>query len=83
MVQCYLKEPPHNQCCCNCRYHAQDFHHCITSPELREQKGGCVCGVPKGWVCTFGSEDNHNKVHSNWPEHSVGCELYMAIQPGV
>lgn len=71
------------QCCCNCKFHFQDYFHCTVLPRpTREQKiavgkedSRCVCSVPKGYVCGLGIEDG--RVHSNWPEHSCGCEGYI------
>lgn len=78
--KCQLTEPPFHQCCCVCKYHVADHHHCSTSIELRTEKGSCVCGERKGWVC-LGFAD-HGRVHSNWPEHSVGCELWTDTRKG-
>jgi hypothetical protein len=80
--KCMLAEGPFYQCCCNCRNHWQDFHHCTIHTTLRAEREQCVCGVPKGWVCIgFRAKgDPRAPIHSEWPEHSVGCEMYSAIR---
>lgn len=79
---CQLNEGPFYQCCCNCRHHWQDFHHCTIDTAMREAKGGCVCGVPKGWICVGMriEMDGAGPVHSGWAEHSVGCEMYQPVK---
>lgn len=71
---CYLKSSL-AQCCCDCVYHLEDTFHCAQHPKLRETSGGkCICSFHKGWVCIgFWRE---GKAHSEWPEHSIGCEMY-------
>lgn len=83
MNECQL-EGEFKQCCCNCRYHAAVHHHCSRDTELRNEKGGCVCGIQKGWACLgFISQpappNEVWRIHDNWPEHSVGCEMYNPI----
>lgn len=70
------------QCCCRCKYHLADYEHCGTNPLLLyqlEKKFGsvCICGIQKGWVC---ANPAIGIVHSNWPEHSVGCECYTEVK---
>lgn len=60
------------QCCCNCIYHWQDFHHCTTAPKMKR----CACSVPKGWACVVFKVTEGGPIYSGWPEHSVGCEMY-------
>ena len=74
--KCQLAVEPFKQCCCNCVHHWQDFHHCTTKPILRKRLGGCVCSQPKGWICVGMRADGGDLVHSGWPEHSIGCEMY-------
>lgn len=61
------------RCCCNCAHHIRDYHHCTTAWELREQHGGCVCSVPKGWICRPPEFDGH--AYSGWSEHGL-CEMH-------
>lgn len=70
------------QCCCNCQYLAAVHYHCTIDHGIREATGGCVCGIQKGWACIgFISQpdprDGPVRIHDNWTEHSVGCEMYM------
>lgn len=58
-------------CCCTCRWHHADFHHCCTARELRQEKRGCVCGVQKGWIC---APPESERMYSGWPEHGI-CEM--------
>lgn len=74
--RCMLAE--YQQCCCTCRYHEPDYHHCTTvSPEFRAQHEGCVCSIQKGWVCR---PPEWEGVHSNWSEHGL-CEMHMPKRP--
>lgn len=80
---CQLKEAPFYQCCCNCRHHLKDNFHCTIHTELRKSSGdNCVCSFRKGWICVgMVFEDPENgRAHSEWPEHSVGCEMYAPIK---
>jgi len=65
------KQQHHGRCCCNCRHHARDYHHCGTSPELRSDAQPCVCMVPKGWVCALERDTGGDRVHSGWSEHGL------------
>ena len=57
-------------CCCNCKNHIKDFHHCTTTG----QKGkGCVCGIQRGWICM--APEIEGRVFSEWSEHGY-CEMY-------
>jgi hypothetical protein len=71
MNACML--PKFGSCCCNCRWHVEDFHHCTTARDLREQTKKCVCGEHKGWIC-MAPED---RAHSGWSEHGM-CEMHEA-----
>ena len=76
MNKCWLKEDI-NQCCCNCQHHVPDYYHCTIDTQLRDHTGGCVCSIQKGWICAgFAHMEGESRYISNWPEHSVGCELY-------
>lgn len=80
---CTLHNPEWRACCCNCRYHLRDYHHC-TTPEgslLRSEKydNKCVCSVPRGWVCAafwFAEKPGDGRVHSGWGEHGL-CEMHV------
>lgn len=82
-IKCWLKSE-WKQCCCNCRWHVKDCYHCTTDMDLRKQieektgKSVCICNIQKGWACIapFEDEPGPQRVHTNWPEHSLGCELY-------
>lgn len=79
MNKCFLTEPDWFQCCCNCVYLRPVHHHCTTEPKpTKEQMNGrgCQCGVQKGWACT---SPEIGRIYDNWPEHSVGCELYTPL----
>jgi hypothetical protein len=59
------------QCCCNCRYHIEDFHHCRTYKD----KGPitqCVCSMHKGWICM---PPESSGASSDWAEHGR-CEMH-------
>lgn len=80
---CQLNVAPLHQCCCNCQHHWADYHHCSTKPTLRKKMGNkCACSVQKGWICVgFRFQgDGSKRVHSNWPKHSIGCEMYTPIR---
>lgn len=67
---CWLEKEPFFQCCCKCIYRVDVKLHCHDEHD----KSGCICGVQTGFACTgFESE---NVIHANWPEHSIGCEMY-------
>ena len=70
--ECQVKQW-NGRCCCTCRYHLRDNHHCTTAHELREQKGGCVCNEPKGWICV--PPEFEGTAHSGWAEHGL-CEMH-------
>lgn len=79
---CWL-ESEHHQCCCNCRYHLKDNYHCTIHKELRASSGdNCVCSFRKGWICVgmFFEDHENGRAHSEWPEHSIGCEMYLPIK---
>jgi hypothetical protein len=56
-------------CCCNCRYHIRDFHHCTTTGQV---DGKCVCGAPRGWICM---PPESGVAYSGWGEHGL-CEMH-------
>lgn len=58
-------------CCCNCKYHIKDFHHCTTVKERTE----CVCSNHKGWICM---PPETEKAFSGWAEHGM-CEMHRRI----
>ena len=59
-------------CCCGCRWHIEDFHHCTTVAERDE----CVCSQHKGWICM---PPESERAHSGWSEHGM-CEMWTAKQ---
>jgi len=61
--------PHRGSCCCNCRWHVEDFHHCTTVPDRK----GCVCSEHKGWICMAEGD----RAHSGWSEHGM-CEMHEA-----
>lgn len=71
MSACQLTVGPFFQCCCNCTFRATDYKHCSIHGR---PAGQCVCGQQKGFVCL--ALAGEGVVHSEWPEHSCGCELY-------
>jgi len=56
------------QCCCNCKHHHVDYHHCTISKKKSDV--GCVCSNPRGWICS-----GTGRMHSGWSEHGL-CECY-------
>lgn len=64
--------PEWKRCCCNCKHHLADFHHCTTSKALREEKKTCVCSIQKGWIC---AAPEFEGVFSGWTEHGM-CEMH-------
>lgn len=72
------KEKFNGRCCCNCVFHIRDYYHCTTAWHLREPFGGCVCGIPKGWIC---APSESERVHSGWSEHGL-CECHMLKDDG-
>ncbi len=65
--------PEYGKCCCSCAGRATDYHHCCTNQELRKETGGCVCSIPKGFLCLVPEMDG--RVHSGWTEHGI-CEMW-------
>lgn len=65
------------RCCCNCKHHIEDLHHCTTNPALREEKKGCICSEHKGWICLAPEmfEERRGGAYSGWPEHGM-CEMH-------
>ncbi len=74
--KCYLSDPEWKQCCCNCQFHKPTHEHCTTNTRLRDATGTCICSVQNGWACCI----PENRIHINWPAHSVGCEMYTKIE---
>lgn len=64
--------PQFNSCCCTCQYRLTDHYHCTTASEMRKEKGGCVCGTFKGYVC---AAPEMPVVYSGWSEHGM-CEMW-------
>jgi hypothetical protein len=54
------------RCCCNCKYHHVDYHHCCTTGKKAD--GACVCSNQRGWICS-----GTGRMHSGWTEHGL-CE---------
>ena len=78
-VDCYLDKEPFHQCCCKCIHRRPVHHHCWTSPGLRKLMDSCCCRVQKGWACVLPLELT-DVVTDNWPEHSIGCEMYTTAE---
>lgn len=76
MTECQINAAPFFQCCCNCTLRLTDYKHCTIHPHA---KGTCVCSEVKGYICAAGGDEGI--FHSEWPEHSRGCELYIAKSP--
>lgn len=72
---CTMRDPQVRQCCCHCRYHLVDYQHCCTNPQLRQETGRCICDTIKGYICA--PPEFEGKACSDWPNHSVGCEMYQ------
>lgn len=53
------------QCCCICKHQRPDYGHPHTNGESILTQRGWVCDFPEG-----------EGVHSGWPDHSVGCEVF-------
>jgi hypothetical protein len=70
MLECNM--PKQNMCCCTCRNRLVDYHHCTIHKDLRETVKGCVCGVPKGYICVA---PELGQAFSEWTEHGL-CEMY-------
>ena len=75
---CEIKNAPVVQCCCTCIYHIEDFYHCCRGKsKVSSTTGPCICSLRKGWICM--PPGNEGRVHSNWPEHSCGCEIHTRV----
>lgn len=73
--KCYKSDSPFFQCCCECIHHSPTHIHCTTIVNRKSQT--CVCGIQTGWACVdTDSESGLGRVYTNWPEHSVGCEMH-------
>ena len=82
MIECYegwTKDLGNTQgrCCCNCKYHVEDFWACVTIDRIAyaiehdvAAPKGCVCSLHKGWICT-----GTGRAHSGWKEHGM-CEVH-------
>jgi len=57
------------RCCCNCRWHIEDFYHCTTYKGPASQ---CMCSTHKGWICM---PPDFGGAHSDWTEHGM-CEMH-------
>lgn len=71
--------PNKDRCCCNCRYHVEDFYHCSATQgteaeSLRTMSGKCVCNQHRGWIC-IGMLVQGGNAHSGWSEHGM-CEIH-------
>lgn len=66
----------HGRCCCNCKFHVEDFHHCTTTGQV---DGQCVCSFHKGWICMPPEMD---RVYSDWGDHGM-CEMHDFKVPPV
>lgn len=83
MNECQLDKEPFFQCCCVCKHHIEDFYQCTIQPGLRASieketgKATCICGIHKGWVCIA---PIFHHAHSDWPEHSCGCEMFYKVK---
>lgn len=69
--ECTLSDPRWRQCCCNCEHHIPDYSHPHIDDQPIDHQKGWICVVP---VVAF----REKRASSDWPEHSVGCELYAA-----
>jgi len=77
-TKCWLKKPPHNQCCCNCKNLLKLNLHCWHVVE-KPKDMGCVCGIQIGWVCAgFAYEGIVEFFGTDKDFHSIGCEMYSA-----
>ena len=73
-VWCGLKDR-WKACCCNCKYHVRDYHHCATTGQ---KDGKCVCSQLRGFaciVCLDPALSDSPRIHSGWSEHGM-CELH-------
>lgn len=71
-MTCQLNAEPFFQCCCNCKMRLTDYKHC----SIHGRKDGkCVCSEVRGYICVGFIDEG--MAHSEWPEHSCGCELYL------
>ena len=72
--KCMLKSE-WKACCCNCRYHVADNHHCCTTGQ--KEVGKCVCSKRRGWACVAGlfMAEGRRAIHSGWSKHGM-CELH-------
>ena len=82
--KCTLHSKKWKQCCCNCKFHLPTHEHCTTNMALRKQiekltgVDKCICGIQIGWACAVPMDGGSGRIYVNWPEHSVGCEMYTA-----
>lgn len=63
-------------CCCNCKHHIRDYHHCTTTG--RTADGQCSCSLPRGWICM--PPEFSGTAHSGWTEHGM-CEMHDREEP--
>lgn len=72
MNECNLGNLPFpEQCCCICEHHYEDCSHPHTD-------GGSILSC-RGYVCVlpnFLDSERRQAMHSGWPEHSIGCEMF-------
>lgn len=78
--ECYMNREFH-QCCCQCTFHWEDHLHCAHDRHLTfdistlSEKTDCICHIQRGWICA--QPVFYPNASSNWPEHSIGCEMFM------
>jgi hypothetical protein len=76
-MTCFMDDPKWRQCCCKCAHHIPTHEHCSTNQPLRDEKKTCICDIQNGWACV---PPGFDRVHINWPEHSVGCEMFQKVE---
>ena len=74
---CEIKNAPVVQCCCTCIHQIEDFFHCAHDKKtVSALKDSCICSIRRGWIC---NNPELPGMHSNWPEHSCGCEIHTRV----
>jgi hypothetical protein len=72
LEECWLNTT--RQCCCSCTYQLIDMGHPHTNGTTISTPRGFICAPsPEEWA--YG-ENGRPVAHSEWTEHSCGCELY-------
>jgi hypothetical protein len=77
--KCFMDDQKWHQCCCSCVHHLPTHIDCTNVVSKGDHKG-CICDIQIGWACCVEivmiEKDQTPRIYPNWPEHSIGCEMF-------